>query len=507
MADAMRKSCLLLLTLASLCWADVRLPALLSDHAVLQADRPVHIWGWASPGEQVTAEFRGASASTATSASGRFSLYLPPQSAGGPDKLTVKGRNTITLNDVLVGEVWVASGQSNMVWMIRNSNDAEREIAAADYPKMRFFKVPNVTADKPQDDVKAEWVMMTPENAPDLSAVGYFFARHLHKRSGEPFGVIQSAWGGTPAEAWTTYDTLIGDEALQLYLEQWRQEERQYPQALARYERALAQWEKKSKAAGKDLPRKPRPPGRGSPGHHHTPAALYNAMIAPLTPYAIRGAIWYQGENNGGRGLGLEYRRLFAAMIEDWRREWALGDFPFLYVQLANYARVNEAGNWPELRESQAAALGLANTGMAVTIDIGQSNDIHPRNKQDVGGRLALAARAIAYGERDLVYSGPLYRQMTTEGVEARLWFDHVGGGLEASRKELNGGELEGFVIAGPDGRFVPARARIDDETVLVASPEVTDPAAVRYGWENDPPASLFNKEGLPASPFRTDSW
>ncbi len=406
------------------------------------------------------------------------------------------------IDDVLVGEVWVASGQSNMAFAIRNSNNAEHEIAAANFPKMRFFKVPNVTADKPQDDVKAEWVVMTPENAPGLSAVAYFFVKDLHERSGEPFGVVQTAWGGTPAEAWTTYDTLLGDEELQLYLKIWRQEEREYPRALARYEEALAEWEKKSKAAGKELDDKPRPPGRGAPGHPHTPAGLYNAMIAPLTPYAIRGAIWYQGENNGGRGLGLEYRRLFEAMIQDWRREWGSGDFPFLFVQLANYDRLGENADWPELRESQTAALGLANTGMAVTIDIGLSDNIHPRNKQDVGRRLALAARAVAYGERDLVYSGPLYRQMTTEDGKARLWFDFVGGGLEA-----HGGELKGFVIAGPDGRFMPAQARIDGKTVLVSNPEVSAPVAVRYDWENDPPATLFNKEGLPASPFRTDHW
>ena len=479
-------------------WAAVGLPALFGDHMVVQRDAPVHVWGTAEPSEAVQVEFRGQSASTAAAEDGRWEVYLDPGSAGGPFELAVEGSNRVEFEDVHVGEVWVGSGQSNMVWPLERSRDAAQEIAAAKHSGIRYFKVTLNTSDTRLEDVEGQWQVVSPETAGGFSGVGYFFARHLHQQLGVPMGIIQSAWGGTPAESWTSARTLAEEPALANMSAEFAAE------AIADeavYAERLANWEKRSaaaKAEGKEAPRRPPPPRALRP--QNKPSALFNAMIAPLLPYAIRGTIWYQGENNASRGQGYLYRRLFRAMIEDWRREWGIGAFPFLFVQLANYGRVPEESTWPELREAQAMALGLANTGMAVTIDVGNPTDIHPRNKQDVGLRLALAARAIAYGEHDLEYSGPLFRQATREASGLRLWFDHVGGGLQA-----HGGPLEGFQVAGRDGKFVSAQASISGNTVLVSSAAVKHPARARYAWAADAKGNLFNDAGLPASPFQTN--
>jgi len=479
-------------------WAKVGLPALFGDHMVVQRDAPVHVWGTAEPGEAVQVAFRGQSVSTAAAEDGRWEVYLDPGPAGGPFGLAVEGSNRVEFEDVHVGEVWVGSGQSNMVWPLERSRDAEQEIAAAEHPGIRYFKVTLNTSDTRLEDVEGQWQVVSPETAGGFSGVGYFFARHLHKQLGVPMGIIQSAWGGTPAESWTSARTLAEEPALANMSAEFAAE------AMADeavYADRLATWEKRSaaaKAEGKEAPRRPPPPRALRP--QHKPSALFNAMIAPLLPYAIRGTIWYQGENNASRGQGYLYRRLFRAMIEDWRREWGVGAFPFLFVQLANYGRVPEESTWPELREAQAMALGLANTGMAVTIDVGNPTDIHPRNKQDVGLRLALAARAIAYGEHDLEYSGPRFRQTTRDAAGLRLWFDHVGGGLEA-----RGGPLEGFQVAGRDGKFVSAQASISGNTVLVSSAAVKHPVQARYAWAADAQGNLFNDAGLPASPFQTN--
>ncbi len=424
-----------------------------------------------------------------------------PLAEGGPEDMRIEGTNTLVVRDVLVGEVWIASGQSNMVWPVERSNNFEAEASAAKFPEIRLFKVALETAGEPLEDVEGEWQRCSPETVPGFSAVGYFFARRLHWDLRAPVGVIQSAWGGTPAEAWTSMEALESNPALDFYLERWDKILERYPSEMLRYKQVLEEWEERAarmKARGEDPPRRPRPP-RG-PGDPHAPASLYNAMIAPLVPYNIRGAIWYQGESNAGADQAYRYRRLFTTMIQDWRTRWGQGDFPFLFVQLANFQAV-ETTDWPVLRESQTEALHLVNTGMAVTTDIGNPNDIHPRNKQDVGERLARWALAATYG-RDLVRSGPLYRQMTAEGSQVRLWFDHIGGGLEAA-----GGSLGGFVVAGPDRIFHPAQARIDDGTVVVSSDAVPAPAAVRYAWRDHPVNTLRNAEGLPASPFRTDQW
>ena len=464
---------------------------------VVQRDAPVHVWGTAEPGEAVAVKFRGQSVSAAASEDGRWEVYLDPGSAGGPFGLAVEGSNRIEFEDVHVGEVWVGSGQSNMVWPLERSRDAEQEIAAAKYPGIRYFKVTLNTSDKRLEDVEGQWQVVSPETAGGFSGVGYFFARHLHKQLEMPMGIIQSAWGGTPAEAWTSARKLAEEPALASMQAEFAAEAKA---GEAEYAERLAAWEKRAataKAAGGEVPRQPPPPRALRP--QHKPSALFNAMVAPLLPYPIRGVIWYQGENNAGRGQGYLYRRLFQSMIEDWRREWGIGAFPFLFVQLANYGRVPEESTWPELREAQAMALGLSNTGMAVSIDIGNPTDIHPRNKQDVGLRLALAARAIAYGEGDLEYSGPMFRQATRDSSGLRLWFDHVGGGLEA-----RGDQLEGFQIAGRDGKFVAAQASIVGNTVLVSSEAVKHPVRVRYAWAADAQGNLFNDAGLPASPFQT---
>ena len=489
---------LLLASLVAICaWAEISLPALFGDHMVVQRDLPVHVWGTAESGEAVEVEFRGQSVSTAAAEDGRWEVYLEPGSAGGPFDLAIAGSNQIEFNDVHVGEVWVGSGQSNMVWPLQRSRDAEQEIAAAQHPGIRYFKVALNTSDTRLDDVEGEWHVVSRETAGEFSGVGYFFARHLHEQLGVPMGIIQSAWGGTPAESWTSARMLAEEPALANMTAEFAAEAKAEEAA---YAERLAGWEKRSaaaKAKGQEVPRRPPPPRALRP--QHKPSSLFNAMVAPLLPYAIRGTIWYQGENNASRGQGYLYRRLFRSMIEDWRREWGIGKFPFLFVQLANYGRVPEDSTWPELREAQAMALGLANTGMAVTIDIGNPTDIHPRNKQDVGLRLALAARAIAYGEQDLEYSGPVFRQATRDTSGLRLWFDHAGGGLEA-----RGGPLGGFQVAGADGKFVNAQASISGNTVLVSSEAVKDPVRARYAWAADAKGNLYNDAGLPASPFQS---
>ncbi len=482
---------LLLLALAANAAADVRLSSIFAEGMVLQRERPCRIWGKANPGEAVTVAFRGEELKTTADALGRWEVFLKPGSAGGPFELTVQGTNTIRIPGVLVGEVWVASGQSNMEWMVKNSRDAEKEIAAANYPQIHFFKVEHVVADAPREDVKAAWHVVSPQTIGDLSAVGYFFARDLHQQLRVPIAILQAPWGGTPAESWVSPSGLAADPALLPVYSYWARILENYPAALTRQEQSVAKWE----ADGRKGARPGIPTG---PGHPHQPSTLWNAMIAPLVPYAIAGVIWYQGESNGSKERAPVYHRLFSTLITDWRRAWGQGDFPFLFVQLANFGRVGGVSGWPELREAQLQTLRLANTGMAVTIDIGETADIHPKNKQDVGLRLALAARTLAYGQR-LVYSGPIFRQQVTEGSSLRLFFDHVGGGLVA-----RGGNLQGFEIAGADGRFVAAQARIDGGTVVLSSAEVAHPVQARYGWADDPVTTLTNKEGLPASPFRT---
>ena len=491
------------LIFSSLVLSDVSLPAVFSDHMVLQRGPAVPVWGKADPGEKVTVEVAGRKASATADGEGSWKVRMNLPQAGGPFELVVSGKNKVTFKDVLVGEVWVCSGQSNMQWPVQRAMNAKEEIARADYPNLRLFTVKRVVSHRPLSDTEGAWVRCSPQTVPGFSAVAYFFGRDLHKALSVPVGLIHTSWGGTPAEAWTSEETLNAYPEFAPILKRWAEVEARWPEAKKKYEESLKAWRekvKKAKAEGKRPPRRPRPPL--NPDHPHWPSGLFNGMIAPIIPYGIKGAIWYQGESNAGRAH--QYRALFSAMIRDWRDKWGRGDFPFLFVQLANFmARSAEPQEsaWAELREAQTAALALPRTAMAVAIDIGEARNIHPKNKQEVGRRLSLGAQAVAYG-RDIVYSGPLYAGMTIEGDRARIFFSHVGGGLTAK-----GGALKGFAIAGADHKFVWARAEIEGDTVVVRSDKVPEPVAVRYAWADNPECNLYNKEGLPASPFRTDFW
>src|ERR1035437_2242530 len=388
----------LLLTLPAL--AEVKLPALIAEHMVVQRDLPVHVWGTAASGEQVSVTFRGETRSASPDQFGRWSLYLSAGAAGGPFELTVKANNTITLSDVLVGDVWVASGQSNMEMAVNGVKSAKDEIAAANYPQIRLFRALNRLADHPLEDIAAHtWVATTPEAIGEFSAAAYFFGRQLHQKYNVPIGLIESNWGGTPAEAWTSLTSLGADASLMPVFAEWDKMMQVKATTLLEHAKRIEEWEqavKQARQEGKPEPWKPWMPNQDNCWQ---PAGLFNAMIAPLTRFPIRGAIWYQGESNAGPERASLYARLFQTMIQDWRRAWGQGDFPFLFVQIANFKTGPDA-MWPEVRDALRRTLSLANTGMAVTIDIGEATNIHPLNKQDVGVRLALAAEAISYGER-----------------------------------------------------------------------------------------------------------
>jgi sialate O-acetylesterase len=498
MCFTVRTFLLLLLATASLpLYGTVRLPALFADHMVVQRDEPVHVWGDAEPGEIVTVAFRGMQGISTADSLGRWSVQLSPVTSGGPFVLTIRGTNVITLTDVLVGDVWIASGQSNMGFSLRDAQNAEKEIAGAEFPQLRILNVKQRYASYPQEDlaVKMPWSVCTPASASDFSAVAFFFARDLMRREHVPIGVIESAWGGTPAEAWTSMHALSQDASLMPVFSAWSAMADAEPETLRAEAKEKKEIEKKSGAGGDE--------NLGLPWHpvfnSWAPAALYNGMIAPLTRFPIRGVIWYQGESNADSLRYAVYGRLFQTLIQDWRTAWSQGDFPFLFVQIANF-HSGPQDHWPEIREAQREALALANTAMVVTIDIGDPNNIHPTNKQDVGFRLALAARAMLDRE-PVEASGPLYRSMSREGGILRLYFEHAG-------KELvfKGKQLQGFEIAGADGNFVSAVAGIDGATVVLSNPRVPNPTQARYAWASDPACNLFNKAGLPASPFRTST-
>jgi sialate O-acetylesterase len=478
--------------------AEVSLPSVLGSHMVVQRGLPVHVWGKAAAGEGVSVTFRGETRSTATDSIGMWSLYLKAGEAGGPYDLTIQGANAINLTDILVGDVWVASGQSNMEFGMKNVMNSATELAAANRPRIRLFHVKNKVADYPLADLEAwPWEAATPESVKDFSAVAYFFARDLQDRLDVPIGLIDSSWGGTPADSWTSLRALSADASLMPVFAQWALMTDDLAVARIRREQELEKWRRASEEAKAKGVAGPGFPWRSNDSHEWSPAGLYNAMIAPLTPFPIRGAIWYQGESNASRERAPLYCRLFEAMIEDWRRAWGVGDFPFLFVQLANF-KTGPDSHWPDLREAQRQTLELRNTGMAVTIDIGNPTDIHPKNKQEVGRRLALAARAIAFGEQ-IEYSGPVFLEAIPEDSALRVSFTHAGSGLAA-----HGDALKGFEVAGADGKYVPADARIDGSAVLVSAPSVDKPVSVRYGWSDDPQCNLYNGDGLPASPFRS---
>jgi sialate O-acetylesterase len=379
----------------------------------------------------------------------------------------------------------------------------QQEVAAANYPSIRIFTVKKAVTGQPQGGVEGQWVVTSPQTVGEFSAVGYFFGREVHKALGVPMGLIHTSWGGTPAESWTSAATLKSDPEFKPILDRREKSAADFPDRLRQFQEQFDAWKQsaaKAEAEGRPVPPLPKLPEdpRSSPWR---PAGLYNAMLVPLIPYAIRGAIWYQGESNSDRAY--QYRKLFPAMIRDWREAWGQGDFPFLFVQLANFVQTFFPKDcWAELREAQLLTLSLPKTGMAVAADIGDPYDIHPKNKQDVGRRLALAAQAIAY-EKAVVYSGPIYEAMSVEASKVRLQFKYADGRLVAK----GGKPLKGFEIAGEDRKFVPAQAKINAGTVVVFSDQVLRPVAVRYAWADNPDCSLYNKAGLPASPFRTDDW
>ena len=487
--------------------ADVKLPAIIGDNMVLQRAIDVPIWGWADAGEKVTVTMGDQSKSATACDKGKWMVRLDSMKEGGPTKMTVAGKNTITVENILIGDVWVCSGQSNMGFTVRSAINAEAEIASADYPEIRLFSVPLVGTQEPQYDCKGRWLVCSPETVANFTAVGYFFGRELYKNIKMPVGLINTSWGGSSCEAWVRRDLLEADPAYADLLSSFAKRCAEYDpeKAKANYEKQKARWKEavaKAKAEGKPAPRAPRAPRDPRTGQHR-PANLYNGMILPILPYAIRGAIWYQGESNAGRAY--QYRDLFPKMIKNWRDDWAQGDFPFYFVQLANFMAVKPEpaeSAWAELREAQTMTLSHPNTGQAVIIDIGEATDIHPKNKQDVGKRLALWALVKDYG-RDLVYSGPMYKSMKKDGNKIVVSFDHVGGGLVAK----GGDTLKGFAIAGDDKKFVWADAKIDGDKIVVSSPDVANPVAVRYAWADNPVCNLYNKEDLPACPFRTDEW
>jgi len=529
------------------CLADVRLPAIFGDHMVLQQEAKLPVWGTADAGEKVTVTVGTESASATADSEGKWRVELQALPSGSAQvTMTVTGKNKLIFSDVLVGDVWVCSGQSNMEYPLSGAHNASGELPKASDPGLRLFHVQRKTSLQPETDVGGSWQVCTPETAKNFTAVGYFFGRELRTSLKRPIGLIEASWSGTEAQAWTSLSGLQKEPALHGYVDKYNLNLAHYPKALAdapaqtaayraaldawhrdvnpSYQAALKDWNEavaKAKAAGQPQPPRPQPstPIPQAPadptGGPHGPSNLFNGMIAPLIPYAIKGAIWYQGESNASQAM--EYRTLFPLMITDWRQRWGLGDFPFLFVQLASFDEsVHPSQDWALLRESQVKTLALPNTGMASAVDIGDPTFIHPQDKMDVGLRLALAAKHIAYG-RDLVYSGPIYDSMKVEATAIRVSFTQTGGGLvigqapwipsSMTKNPVSTTELESFTIAGADQNWVQAQAKIDGNTVVVSSSQVAQPVAVRYGWADAPRCNLYNKEGLPASPFRTDDW
>jgi sialate O-acetylesterase len=485
--------------------AEVRLPKIFGSDMVLQSGKSVKIWGWASEGELVVVQFRGQVKST-RAIEGKWSVMLSPMRAGNdPNTLAVLADNTIELKNVVVGEVWLASGQSNMQWSLARSEDWTKAAASSSNPNLRLFYVPRIKSERELDDLEGQhldnaprWELAGPGSTPEFSAVAYYFGRDLQKALNVPVGIIHSSWGGSPAEVWMSEKMLTGRHADLLEAHQKRAKKYSEEVQKFRVDQAAA------KAEGKVFKR--RAPRKG-----WVPGELYNSMIHPLLPFAMKGAIWYQGESNAGRAH--EYRALFSNMIRDWRAGWNQGDFPFLAVELAPYdmrrnrtleeiARKPVDSNWGELREAQILASKVLPKVATVTItDFGTKDDIHPPMKEPVGIRLALAARGLAYGE-DVISSGPSYRSHRVWGGRVTISFNHLGEGLEA-----RAGRLTGFAIAGDDQVFVWGNAEIVGNTVVVTHPNIKKPAGVRFGWADYPVVNLWSRNGLPAHPFRTDNF
>ena len=482
-------------------FAEPSLPSIFGDHMVLQQNHPNPVWGWADPGEAIRVTIADQKHQTRADSKGDWRVVLSPIPAGGPYSLKILGDDVVSFKDVLVGEVWICSGQSNMAWTVARSDDADLELKSAKFPNIRIISVPQVGTQKLQGDFNGQWETVTPESIAEFSAVGYFFGRRLHQTLEIPIGLIDNAWGGSAAEAWIRRDVLASDGRFNKLMAKWVEIEATYEHeaALAKYQAALRAWND-----GGQKGERPRSPRNLLTGNQR-PANIYNGVLHPTIGYGIRGAIWYQGESNASRAH--QYRDLFPLMIHHWRDEWKQGDFPFYYVQLADFRDEKaEPGDsdWAELREAQTMAMDkLVNVGQAVIIDIGEGRDIHPRNKQMVANRLARWALANDYGI-DVLHQSSTYQSMEKEGNKITLTFDHVGQGLYA----FDTREPQGFAIAGKDQRFVWAKATlVGKNQVEVWSDEISHPAAVRYAWADNPICNLFSRDGLPATPFRTDDW
>lgn len=485
--------------------AELKLAAVFSDHMVLQREKPVPVWGWADPGEQITVTFAGQTLAATAAANGQWKVQLEAMPANADSQTLLvksdKPNRSQKVADVLVGEVWLGSGQSNMAMTVNRAKDFEQEQAAANFPRIRMFKESSGAAETPGADANGTWSVCSPENVAGFSATLYFFGRELHRELNVPVGLINSSVGGTPIESWIAAEAQSQTPELK---ETYAAQAKVYAEfdeakAAADYETALARWKEraaKAKAEGKPIPRRPanaldQRNRRGGPG------GLFNGKIAPLVPYAIRGVVWYQGEANSQPGKGELYQYQLPLLVKDWRARWG-EELPFAWVQLPGFEREGEG--WMLVREAMRKTLRLPRTGMAITVDIGEPKDIHPKNKQEVGRRLALWALGEVYGKKGIATSGPLPSRQEVRGSEILVAFKHADGGLKAE-----GDKLLGFEIAGEDHEWKPALARIDRESVLVSHPEISKPIAVRYAWAANPVCNLYNGQGLPASPFRSE--
>ncbi len=486
--------------------ANVRLPAVIGNNMVLQKDIPLPIWGWADAGEEVTVTLGESKVSAKADGAGKWKVTLPAvKTAGGPHEMTVKGKNEIKIGNILIGEVWAGSGQSNMQWAVQQSMNGAEEVAAAKFPKIRLFIIPLIPAGTPADNVQAQWVECSPQTVAGSSAVLFFFGREIHKNLDVPVGLITTAWGGTriqpwiPPQGYTAVPELEGEKNMMLDALAG------YGQALANYNEEIKTYSAAVKAA---KPGDPLPPPPGAlPLHplnnNYQWTGLHNGMIHPIVPFGIRGFLWYQGESNNGQGM--HYFQLKKGLIEGWRQVWnqeGNHDFPFLFAQLAPFNYGGDPTRLAGIWEAQTATLAVKNTGMAVLTDITTLADIHPPNKQEVGRRLSLWALANTYGKKDLVYSGPLFKEIKVDGNKIVVSFDHAAG-----LKTRDGKDLSWWSIAGADKKFVKATARIEGETVVVTAEGVATPVAVRFGYHQLAEPNLANGAGLPASPFRSDTW
>lgn len=480
----------------------IRLPHVLSDHAVLQRGVPIHIWGWATPGAAVKVAFHDQAADATADRLGKWSVWLQPEVAGGPYTLSVSGAGSegkVVLSDLLIGDVWLASGQSNMEFPLQGFGafdaplkDGPAEIKAANHPRIRLLHIYQKSSDYPLNDISESWTECNPDTATSFSAVAYFFGRKISEEQGVPVGLIDAAWGGVPVDSFMSLEGLTRSSAELPAIASRAQFEKtlaDYPAVVAAEKRD----DDAAKAAGKPAPAHDWHPD----GNSWLPSGPYNAMIAPVTGYSLKGFLWYQGESDTSVERAPHYFDLFSALIFDWRRQFAQGDLPFLYAQISSYTG---GEGWGVVRDAQRRVLALRGTAMAVTLDLGEANNIHPADKQTVGARLALGEENMVYGgHKD--YEGPLFREATTQAGAMRVWFDHADG------LNTHAGKVEGFEIAGVDHHYVAADAAIDGATVVVKSPQVADPQYVRYAWHGIAPPGLYNAAGLPASSFSSESF